>query len=57
MARASDSYPGGPQFDPETRYQTWQGMLKLIQLDFRVMEEVNLTVAHESVLLQDVVGD
>lgn len=51
LARAWDSYPQGPLFDPGTRYKPWQGMLKLIQLDFRVMEEVNATVVHESVLV------
>ena len=55
MARAWDSYPQGRWFESTSRYKPWQE--ELIQLDFRVMEEVNATVAHESVHLQDVVGD
>ena len=44
----NDEAPGS---SPGVATQPWQGMLKLIQLDFRVMGEVNATVAHESVLL------
>lgn len=48
VARAWDSYPQGRWFESTSRYRPWQ---ELIQLDFRVMGEVNATVAHESVLV------
>ena len=43
LARAWDSYPQGPLFDPGTRYKPWQGNYKIQPCDW-VSIAVNLTV-------------